>query len=76
MLDWLRFLLRPDENWEFRYDEESGWWDYCELIEWSLPHNDWRFVKRWGVSEGLINNTHPPLVAPLIIRNLKRLHGG
>lgn len=74
MLNWLRYLLRPNDQWEFILADE-GWWQYVERIEWSLPHNDWRWIVRWQVSQALLEDAVPEVIPGIIIRNLRRLHG-
>lgn len=58
----LRFLARPDENYEWQYEAEPMMWRFVRLGAWSVPHDARRVVATflWVTKESL-RDTHDDL---------------
>lgn len=76
MLNWLRYLLRPNDRWEFEHDEEARRWEYVEAVEFDLIHGgDSRWVTRWTVNDEFVRDVGDHRMQAILIRNLIRFHG-
>lgn len=42
MFDWIRFLFRPNDQWEWVWSENFRGWRLWSKRQWSVPHNAYR----------------------------------
>lgn len=68
MLDTLRYLMRPNDDWALILDKNDEQWTLQENVE------GYWFV-RWRLSMTMLTTIDPERIQPLIIRNLRRFYG-
>lgn len=71
MFTWLRYLLRPNDDWEFEHDYEGRRWEYLERVDDGIHEERW-FV-RWSINDEFLESVAPERIPAIIIRNLARL---